>query len=81
MGKTKQDAFDKYKLLHEILANQESLTQQLRSTNTSLINAKNIVWDHLLKEVKRLNDYFVQDEDERQLETSCLDNFKLFKKI
>ena len=76
LAKAKQDALDKDKLLQENLANQESLTQQLRLVNNSLIDAKHIVWDHLLNEVKRLNDDFVQVEDERQLATSYLDNLQ-----
>ena len=76
LEKAKQDVLDKDKLLQENLANQESLTQQLRLVNNSLIDAKHIVWDHLLNEVKRLNDDFVQVEDERQLATSYLDNLQ-----
>lgn len=30
----------------------------------------------MLEEVKKLKDYFIQVEDERQLATSCLDNLK-----
>ena len=63
--KVKQDNLEKDRLLQEILANQESLTQQLRSTNNSLIDVKYIIWDHLLKKIKRLKDYFIQVEDER----------------
>lgn len=63
-------------MLHESLINQEALTQQLRSANNNLIDAKHIIWDHLFKEVKRLKDYFVWVEDERKLATSCLDNLQ-----
>ena len=52
------------------------MTQQLRSTNNNLIDTRHIIWDHLLKEVKRLKYYFVQVEDERNLATSCLDNMQ-----
>ena len=74
LAKAKHNTLEKDKLLQESLANQESLTQQLRSANNSLIDAKYIIWDHLLKEIKKLKDYFIQVEDERQLATSCLDN-------
>ena len=76
LEKSKQEALDKEKLLQESLANQESLTQQLRSTNNNLIDTRHIIWDHLLKEVKWLKYYFVQVEDERKLEISCLDNMQ-----
>ena len=69
LEKSKQEALDKEKLLQESLANKESLTQQL-------IDTKHIIWDHLLKEIKRLKDYFFQVEDERKLTTSCLDSMK-----
>ena len=74
MAKAKHDTLEKDRLLQEKFANQKSLTQQLRSTNNSLVDAKHIIWDHLLKESKMLKDYFIQVEDEKQLATSCLDN-------
>ena len=52
------------------------MTQQLRSTNNNLIDTRHIIWDHFLKEVKRLKYYFVKVQDERQLATSCLDNLQ-----
>ena len=70
----KQDILENYKMLKENLVNQELLNQQLRSAKDSLIDAKYIIWDHLLKEVKKLNDYFIQVEDERMLAYSCLAN-------
>ena len=74
LAKAKQYILEKDKLLKEILSNQELLTQQLRSTKDSLIDAKYIIWDHLSKEVKKLKDYFIQVQDERQLASSCLAN-------
>lgn len=74
LAKAKQDSLEKDKLLQESLSNQELLTQQIRSTKNSVIDAKYIIWDHLLKEIKMLKDYFIQVEDERQLVISCLDN-------
>ena len=47
LAKAKQDTLEKDRLLQEILANQEPLTQQLRSANNSLVDAKYIIWDHL----------------------------------
>lgn len=74
LDKAKQDILAKDKLLKEILVNQELMTQQLRSTKDIFIDAKYIIWDHLLKEVKKPEDYFIQVEDERQLASSCLAN-------
>ena len=74
MVKAKQDILEKDKLLKESFANQELLTQQLILAKDSLINVKYIIWNHLLKEVKKLKDYFIQVEYERQLASSCLDS-------
>ena len=49
LAKAKHDILEKHKLLKESLSNQELLTQQLRLENKSLIDAKYIIWDHLLK--------------------------------
>ena len=59
LAKAKQDTFDKDRLLQESLVNQESLTHKLGSTNNSLVDAKHIFWDYLLKEIKRLKRYFI----------------------
>ena len=61
-------------MLNDSLANQESRKQQLESMKDSLSDAKHIIWDHLAKEIKRLKDYLMQVEDEKQLEISCLAN-------
>ena len=74
LAKVKQDILEKDKLLKESLDNQELLTRQLKSAKDNLIDAKYIIWDQLLKEVKKLKDYFIHIEDEKQLTSSCLAN-------
>ena len=74
LAKAKQEILEKDKLLKRIFSNQELLTQYLSSTKDSLIDAKYIIWDHLSKEVKKLKDYFIWVEDERNLAPSCLAN-------
>ena len=74
LAKARQDIFENHKLLKEILANQELMTQQLRLVKDILIEAKYIIWDYLSNEMKKLKEYFIQIEDERQLASSCLAN-------
>ena len=59
LTKAKQYVLGKEKLLNDTLPNQESLKRQLKSNKYSLIKAKNIILDHLAKEVKRLKDYLI----------------------
>ena len=40
----------------------------------SIIDAKHIIWDHIVKESKKLKDYLIMIEDERALTTSFLAN-------
>ena len=46
----------------------------MKSENDTLINAKHISWDHLSIELKKLRDYLIEVEDERELATICLAN-------
>ena len=52
LAKAKHDTLEKDKLLKESLANQELLTKQLKLAKNSLIDAKYIIWYHLLKKLK-----------------------------
>ena len=72
--KAKQDIVDKDKLLSDSLAEKENLKKKLDSVKESLIDAKHIIWDHIVKEIKKLKDYLIMIEDERALTTSFLAN-------
>lgn len=74
LEKVKQDIIDKYKLLSHNLAEKETLKEQLESVKESLIDAKHFIWDHIVKEIKKLKDYLIMIEDERALEASYLAN-------
>lgn len=78
MNKAEEDIQEKDKALEESFAEQESLKQQLKSTNDSLMDAKNIIYDHLSIELKKLIDYLVEVEDERDLVT-CLANVSIIQ--
>ena len=52
----------------------ENLKKQLDSAKKSLIYAKHMVWDYIVKEIKKLKDYLIMLEHERVLATTCLIN-------
>lgn len=54
------------------------LTQQVRLDKADLAEAKQVIWDSLFREIKKLKQNFDQVEDEKQLETSCLANLQVF---
>ena len=54
------------------------LTQQFRLAKYVLVEAKQVIWDSLFREIKKLKEHFVQVEEERQLATSCLANLQVF---
>ena len=66
LEKVKQDFIDKDMLLSYSLAKKESLKRQLDSLKGSLIHAKHIIWDHIIKEIKKLKDYLIMIEDEKE---------------
>ena len=49
LEKVKQDVIDKDKFLLDSLAEKETLKRQLNSVKGSLIDAKHIIWDHIVK--------------------------------
>ena len=61
-------------MLTESFADKENLKKQLDSVKKSLIDAKHMVWDHIVKEIKTLKDYLIMLEDQRALSTNCLTN-------
>ena len=74
LGKAKHEIIDKGKLFSDSLAEKETLKRQLDLVKESLIDAKHIIWDHIIKEVKKLKHYSIMIEDERALAISCLAN-------
>lgn len=71
----------KDKVLEQSLAENESLRRQLEATKNNLIEAKHLIWDHLIREVKKLKDYLVELEDKRELSTTYLDNVSTIQEI
>ena len=52
MEEAKQDIFDKDKLLAKSSTNKENLKRQVDSLRKSLEDAKYLLWDNIIKEVK-----------------------------
>ena len=74
LNKAKQDLQEKDKALEQSSVENESLRRELETTKNNLIEAKHFIWDHLRREIKKVKDYLVELEDERELATLCLAN-------
>lgn len=74
INKAIQDLQEKDKFLEKSLPENESLRRQLEATKNRLVEAKHLIWDNLIREVKKLKYYLVELEDERELDTTCLVN-------
>ena len=68
---------DKDKLLTKISIEKEILKRQVDSVKQALIDAKYLVWDHIIKEIKKLKDYLIMLQDEKTLVAICLTNVAL----
>ena len=77
LDQIKQKLEEKDNQLKESLETQEMLTQQFRLAKDVLAKAKQVIWDSLFREIKKLKEHFILVEDERQLETSCLANLQV----
>ena len=77
LDQIKKNLVEKDNQLKESLETQEMLTQQVRLAKDVLVEAKQVIWDSMFREIKKLKEHFVQVEDERQLETSCLANLQV----
>lgn len=74
LNKVKQDLQEKGKSLEQSSAENEFLRRQLETAKDSLIEEKHLIWDHLIRQIKKVRDYLVELEDERELDTPCLAN-------
>lgn len=62
------------KLLTETSIENENLRRQVEASKQSLKDTKLLLWDHMLKEVKKLKDHLIMLYDEKFLVTTCLSN-------
>ena len=68
----KQDILDKDKLLAESSAEKESLQRQVEASNQALKDTNFLLWENIMKEVKKMNDHIIMLQDERSLVITCL---------
>lgn len=59
LDQAKQDILEKENLLKEILATQEVLTHQVIFAKNILTKEKHVIWDCLLREIKKLKEHFI----------------------
>ena len=80
LDKDKQEMQEKDKSLEQSISKTESLKQQLKLVNDSLMEGKQLIRGQLIFELKKLKDYFVQVEDERELANVVLYNVASFQR-
>ena len=77
MAETKKILADKVRIVIETATKNENLRNQVESRKRALRDTKYLLWDHMLKEVKKLKDYLLMLQDEKALVDTCLTNVNL----
>ena len=70
----KQSLLNKDKLLVESSTENENIRRQVKSSRQALKDTKFLLWDNILKEVKKPKDHLIMLQDERSLVITCLSN-------
>lgn len=74
LEEVKKNILDKNKLLTKSSTENENLRTQIEAIRQALKDIKFLLWDYMLKEVKKLKDHLKMLQDERSLVTTCLSN-------
>ena len=77
MHLAKQEVKEKHKLITEALADRDKLQEHGDSTKKALIEDKTIIWDHIHREVKKVKDYLILLDEEKELASTCMKNATL----
>ena len=72
---------DKVRIVANTAAENENLRNQVESGKQALRDTKSLLWDHMLKEVKKLKDYLLMLQDENDLVDTCLTNVNLVQEM
>ena len=72
LAEVKKTLVDKIKILTETSTKNENLMRQNEARKQALKDTKFILWDHMLKEVKKLKDHLIMLQDEKTLVATCL---------
>lgn len=67
----KKTLADKIKILTETSTENENLRSQVEAGKQALNDTKFILWDHMLKEAKKLKDHLIMLKDEKTLVAKC----------
>ena len=77
MAETKKNLADKVRIVTKTATENENLRKQVESEKQALRDTKSLLWDHMLKEVKKLKYYLLMLQDEKALVYTCLTNVNL----
>ena len=58
----------------ETLIENENIRRQVEASRHALKDTKFLLWDNIMKEVKKLKDHLIMLQDERSLVITCLSN-------
>ena len=65
----------------ETATENENLRKQVESGKQALRDTKYLLWDHMLKEIKKLKDYLLMLQDEKSQVETCLTNVNLVQEM
>lgn len=74
LEEVKKNILDKTKLLTKSSTENENLRRQIEARRQALEDTKFLLWDYMLKEVKKMKDHLIMLQDERSSVTTCLSN-------
>ena len=81
MAEAKKTLADKIKVLIETSTENENLRKQVEARKHALRDTKSLLWDHMFKEIKKLKDYLLMLQYEKDLVDTCLSNVDLVQEI
>ena len=74
LAEVKKTLIDKIKLLTETSTENDNLRRQVEAGKQYLKDTKFLLWDHMLKEIKNLNNHLIMLQDEKTLIATCFSN-------
>ena len=77
LEEAKSSLLDKDKLLAESSIEKKNLQRQVEANRQAVKDTKFLLWDNIMKEVKKLKDHIIMLQDERSLVITCLSNVAL----
>ena len=78
---TKKFLADNVRVVTKTAAENENLRKQVEVGKQALRDTKSLLWDHMLKEIKKLKDYFLMLQDEKYLVDTCLTDVNLVQEM